>query len=217
MGRVAGKHLLELRETGRQGVQFLGALQVLQEHIGAIGCLGPIQGVIHGLVRTDHKVHFAVGHLQPGLVALVIVIGLQAFDLLEEVFPDAGLDGDIGGRLQVVGDLADGLSIGVVVPDGLQGAVIGTGDEGIRAMFRRIGERVRLRRCHIGRIKAGAGRRGAKPFQERFAVDAVPGAIVDFGIKLGGGVGNGAEQRLLVPVILFPVDLVHFVSGEAVR
>ena len=84
-------------------------------------------------------------------------------------------------------------------------------------MFRRIGERIELRRGHVGRIETGAGGLGRHPFHEGLAVDAVPGAVVDFGIKLGGGVGNGAEQRLLVPVILFPVDLVHLVSGEAVQ
>ena len=217
VGRVAGEHILELREAGREGVQLLGALQVLQEHVGAVGGLGAVEGIVHGLVRADHEVHLAVGHLQPGLVACIVVVGLQALDLLEEVLPDTGLDGDVGGRLQVVGDLADGFGIGVMVPDGLQGAVIGTRDESIRAVLGRVVERLELLRGHIGRIEAGAGGLGAKPFHERLAVDAVPGAVVDFGIQLGGGVGDGAEEGVLFPVILFPVDLVHFVGGEAVQ
>ena len=215
--RVAGEHFLEFRKTGREGVQLLGALQVLQEHVGAVGGLGAIEGVIHGLVRADHEVHLAVGHLQPGLVARVVVVRPEAFDLLEEVLPDAGLDGDVGGRLQIVGDLVDGFGVGVVVPDSLQGAVPGTLDEGVRAVLGGIGQRVELRGGHIGRIEAGAGRLGGIALHERLSVDAVPGAVVDLGIKLGGGIGQGSEERVLLPEILFPIDLVHLVRGEAVQ
>ena len=214
--RVAGQHFLEFRKTGRQGVQFLGAFQVLQEHIGAVGGFRAVQGVVHGLVRADHEVHLAVGHLQPGLVARIVVVGLQAFDFLEEVLPDAGLDGDIGGRLQVVGDLADGFGIRVVVPDGLQGITV-PDDQGVGAGLVRAGIGLELRRGHVGRIETGPGGLGTIPFHERLAVDAVPGAVVDLGIELGGRIGKGAQEGLLVAEILLPVDLVHFVRGETVQ
>ena len=83
VGRIAGKHLLELGQAGGQGIEFFRALEILQEHIGAEGVLDPVQGVVHGLVRAQDQVHLAVGHVQPGLLALVVIVRAKTVDLLE--------------------------------------------------------------------------------------------------------------------------------------
>ena len=133
-----------------------------------------------------------------------------------EIVPDAGLDGDVGGGLEVVGDLADGFGIGVVVPDGLQGIAVAD-DERVRAVLVRIVIGGELLRGHVGRIEAGAGRFRAVTLDEGLSVDAVPGAVVDFSVQFGCGILQGGEQGFLVPEILLPIDLVHLVGCKTVQ
>ena len=131
--------------------------------------------------------------------------------------PDALLDSDIGGSLQVSLNLTDFAGIGVVVPDGLEGTVTGALDEGVGAVLRRIGECVELRRTHVGRIEAGALRLAPVSREEGFSVDAVPGTVIDFGIAFFGRIRQGAEKGVTVAEILPPVDLVHFIGGHTVQ
>ena len=107
--------------------------------------------------------------------------------------------------------------VGVVVPDGLQGTVRGAADEGVRAVLVGIVPGIELVLCHVRRIETGAGKRIGITFHEGFTGGAVPWAVVDFGEGLLDRVCDAVQEDLLVAEVLFPVDSVHLVGGEAVE
>ena len=213
---VAGQGGLQFRQTGGQGLEAGRAVQVLQEHIGAIGGLEAVPFIVDGLVGANHQVHLAVRHLQPGFFALVIVVREEGFRLLEQIVTDTLLDGDVGGGAEDIGHLFYLGLIGVVIPYHVQGAVIGTLDECVRAILGRICQGLELRIRHVFRVKTGAFRLGAVPFQERLVVDTVPRAIVhiDKGLLcrilqiVEGGLGAKA---------LLPIDGICLVCRKAIQ
>ena len=121
--------LLELRKHRLELVEDLGTLEILEEHISLVGCLETIELVIIDLVRADDEVHLAVRHLQPGKVAVIIIVSPQRVDLLEKIVAHARLDGDVSGGLEVVADLVDVILERVVVPNGSELAVGAAPDE----------------------------------------------------------------------------------------
>ena len=131
--------------------------------------------------------------------------------------PDALLDRDVSGPVQVLFDLADEIRVRVVVPDGLQGPVPGALDERIRALLVRVLPSEELLLGHVLGIEAGAFGLVSVSRKEGFPVDAVPGAVVDLRVQFLGGIREGPEEGFAVPEILLPVDLVHFVSGHPVQ
>ena len=121
--------LLELRKHRLELIENLGTLEILEEHISLVGCLETIELVIIDLVRADDEVHLAVRHLQPGKVAVIIIVSPQRVDLLEKIVAHARLDGDVSGGLEVVADLVDVILERVVVPNGSELAVGAATDE----------------------------------------------------------------------------------------
>ena len=121
--------LLELRKHRFELIENLGTLEILEEHISLVGCLETIELVIIDLVRADDEVHLAVRHLQPGKVAVIIIVSPQRVDLLEKIVAHARLDGDVSGGLEVVADLVDVILERVVVPNGSELAVGAAPDE----------------------------------------------------------------------------------------
>ena len=217
VGRVAGQHFLQFRHAGGEGVEFLGALEVLQEDIGAVGRLRPVKRIVRRLDGADDKVHLAVVHLQPGLVAVVIVIGHEPLDHLQQIMPHALLDGDVGGPPEIFRDPVDGPGIGLVVPDGLETAVRIPLHEGIRAVLVRILPGLEFRRGHVRGIETGPVRPAAVARKEGLPVDPVPGAVVDRGVQSLPGIRQGAQEGLPVAEILLPIDFVHLVGGHPVQ
>ena len=213
-GGVAGEHCLELLHTGRKGVELLGAAEILQQHICPVGSLGAVKAIIHGLYGADDEVHFAVVHLQPGLVALVIIVGLEAFDHLEQILAYAFFYGNIGRTLQQPFYPAYGFLICIVVPYGLQAAVVGTAHEGIRRTLVGVVPITEFLCSHIFGIETCTGRLLPETGKERLSGDAVPRAVVDSGIKLFGLILEGIQEGCSVAEILLPV---YLVGGQAVK
>ena len=121
--------LLKLRKHRLELVEDLGTLEILEEHISLVGSLHTIKLVIIDLVRADDEVHLAVRHLQPGKVAVIIIVSPQRVDLLEKIIAHAWLDGDVSGGLEVIADLVDVVLERVVVPNGSELAVGAAPDE----------------------------------------------------------------------------------------
>ena len=126
---LARNLLLELREHRGEPVENFRALQVFQKHISLVGGLEAQQTVVIHLVRADDQIHFAVSHLQPCEVTVIIIVTLQRVDLLEEIVAHARLDGDVRGGLEVVAYLVNVVLEGIVVPDGSEFAVGSAPDE----------------------------------------------------------------------------------------
>ena len=215
IGGFSGKGGLQFRKTGRQLIQRGGTVQILQEHIGAIGSLDAVQFIVDGLIGADDKVHLAVGHFQPGLLALIIIIGEKGIGHLEKIVTDAGLDGDVGSGAQEVCHLLDLVLIGIVIPDSFQLSVFLAADEGIRAIFGRVLERVKFLGRHVGGIEVCTGRLGAIAFQERLVVNTVPGAVVHLGESAGGRILQVGESFFGTET-LFPVDGIGLVCCKTV-
>ena len=121
--------LLELRKHRFELIENLGTLEILEEHISLVGCLETIELVIIDLVRADDEVHLAVRHLQPGKVAVIIIVSPQRVDLLEKIVAHARLDGDVSGSLEVIADLIDVVLESVMIPDRSEFSVGAAPDE----------------------------------------------------------------------------------------
>ena len=204
VGRIPRQGGLQFRKTGADGLHLLRTLLILQEHVGAIGGLDAQKFIVNGFRRTDYKVHLAVHHIQPGQIALVVIVGHHGIGLFEEVVPDTGLDGDVGGSSQEVGYFLHLLLVCLVVPDRFQLAVLLPADEGVGAVFVRIRKVSELLDRHILRIKTGAGRLGAVTREEGLVVDAVPGAVIQqregSGIRVFQIVESFPGTEVLLPV-----------------
>ena len=164
--RITGKVFLQLPYTGHILHELVGLRQVLQQDVGLIGALDAKKLVVSDLVWTDDKVHLAVVHIQPGKCTLVIVVRLEGLDFFQEIFPHAGLDGDIGSNFQGILDLFDIGLVSVVIPYGFQGAVGGAADECIWTVLVRIVPGFELLHRHVGRIETGSGRTVSIAFHE---------------------------------------------------
>ena len=117
--------------------------------------------------------------------------------------------------MEVVGDALDGLLVGVVVPDHLELAVLAAADQRVGAELVGIPESLELGVGHVGGVEIGAERAVAIAFYERFAVQAVPGAVVDQG-EDALGVGRELGQGGLVPEALVPVDVVDLAGDQLI-
>ena len=215
IGRVSGESGLQFGQVAGNFLQLAGTLQVLEQNIGAIGSLLAQEVIVDGLQRADHQVHLAVRHIQPGKFALIIIIGENGIGLLEKVVADAGLDGDVGGSLEIVGNLLHVGGVGVVVPDGFQRAVGGALHQRVGAVLEGVVPGFEFLYGHILRVETGAGRSGAEAIQEGLLVNAVPGAVVHVG-EFTLGIGKGAEESL-VPESLLPIDGIGLVCCKAVQ
>ena len=190
IGRIARQHVLQFAHTGRDGIEFLGALEILEQDIGSVGSLLSVETVVNSLDRPDYKVHLAVVHLEPCLVALVIIVGLEAFDHLEQIVADALFDSDVGCPLQISFNRAYGLSVCIVIPNCLEAAVRSALNERIGAVLAGIVPRVEFFCCKVGRVETRACGFTAVSGEERLAVYAVPGSVVDLGIQFFIGRGE---------------------------
>ena len=74
-----------------------------------------------------------------------------------------------------------------------------------------------LLRAHVLRIEAGAFGPLAVARKEGLAVNAVPGAVVDFGIDFFCGIPKRAQEGIPVTEVLLPVDFVHLVGSLPVE
>ena len=108
------------------------------------------------------------------------------------------------------------LPVGVVIPDHLQGTVFLAADQGIGAVFIRVGQGLKLRIRHIFGIEAGTGGTGAVTLQERRIVNAVPRAVIHIGEVFFGRVGQVVKRRFRAEN-LFPIDGVGLVGGETIQ
>ena len=164
--RITGKVFLQLPYKGHILHELVGLRQVLQQDVGLIGALDAKKLVVSDLVWTDDKVHLAVVHIQPGKCTLVIVVRLEGLDFFQEIFPHAGLDGDIGSNFQGILNLFDIGLVSVVIPYGFQGAVGGAADKCIWTVLVRIVPGFELLHRHVGRIETGSGRTVSIAFHE---------------------------------------------------
>ena len=212
----AGQHLLERGEHGAELVQHGGTFEVLEKDVGIIGRLQAEETVVGHLARADHQVHLAVSHVQPGVLALIVIITAERIALLEQVGTDGGLDRNVCSRLQAVADLVDLGGESLVIRHGNQFTVRSAADQGVRTVLGRILETDELIRRHVGRIEVRAEGHGAEALDERNAGQAVPRAIVDCGIGLEVGVGERID-RVPVTEKLLPVNAVSLVCCELVE
>ena len=142
---------------------------------------------------------------------------MQGLCLGKKVLLHARLDGNVCRSRQVIGNLANMLLVGVVVPDGFEGAIVCAANHRVGAEFVGIVPGVELFAGHIGRIEAGSGKAVGVSIDEGFPVDTVPRTVVDGHIFFLLGVIDSLQQGVLVAEILFPVDGVHLVGSETVE
>ena len=173
--------------------------------------------VVRDLVWTYDKIHLAVIHVQPSYGTLVVIVCLQGFCFSQEIVPNARLDCDVSRHLKVVFYLFNVGLVGIVIPYCFQRAVRGATDKCIRAVLVRIVPGFKLLHRHIRRIKTSSGRTIIIAFHKRFAIGAVPWAVIDLGESLLQRVGHSVKQGLFVTEVLTPINGIDYISGIAVK
>ena len=217
VGRVAGKIVLEFRNTGDELGKLIGPGLILKKDVSLVRALESEKLIIDSLVGTDHEIHLAVIHIEPCDAALIVFVGAESLGLGEKVFLHAGLDGDIACSLEVVADLFDMLLVLVVEPHSLQRAVLSPADQSVGALLVGIAEFDELLDRHVCGIEAGTGKTVGITLDERCAVFPVPGAVVDFGIGLLDRILDGVQKCGFVAEVLLPVDGIHLIGGETIE
>ena len=104
-----------------------------------------------------------------------------------------------------------------MIPDCFQRSVSSTADKRIRTVLVRVFPGIEFLHRHVGRIETCSCRTVTIPIDERSAVGAVPGTVVDFGKGLLVRILDPLEQSLPVAEILLPIDGIDNVGGVAVK
>ena len=122
--RLAGQLLLQGRKHGYELGQVLAALGVLEQDEGLVGSLGLLELVVVALDRADDEVYPAVLHVHPGQVTGEVIVSPERLDAFEQIVFQARILGQVGGLLHELTHTVHLLGVLLVVPYGLQFAVL---------------------------------------------------------------------------------------------
>ena len=184
VGGVDGQRVLNLGHVLLVDGQLAALLFVADQDGGAVGCFHARQIVEVGFIRGEDDVELGVFEVQPGEVALVVIVGEQGVGAQAQEVGESGVVSERGGVAQGLGHGLDEIPVLLVIGHGDKPAV-GALDDGegiverglVGGVLRDIG--LQLRPREIVRVKFVAGRHGLDANERPILVDQVPAAAHD--------------------------------------